>query len=51
MRLNYSPEEVSFVLIDYKGGSPVGAFENKLTGLKLSYLRIRLLDCSWNEYA
>ncbi len=38
MCLNFSPEEVSFVLIDYKGGGLTGAFENKLTGLKLPHL-------------
>lgn len=36
--LNFSPEEVSFVLIDYKGGGLTGAFENKLTGFKLPHL-------------
>ena len=29
MAVNYRPEEVSFVLIDYKGGGLSGAFENK----------------------
>ncbi len=38
MCLNFSPEEVSFVLIDYKGGGLTGAFENKLTGLRLPHL-------------
>ena len=38
MCLNYNPEEVSFVLIDYKGGGLTGAFENKLTGLRLPHL-------------
>ena len=38
MCLNFSPEEVSFVLIDYKGGGLTGAFENKLTGIKLPHL-------------
>ncbi len=38
MCLNFSPEEVSFVLIDYKGGGLTGAFENKLTGKKLPHL-------------
>ncbi len=38
MAVNYSPEEVSFVLIDYKGGGLTGAFENKLTGVKLPHL-------------
>ena len=38
MCLNFSPEEVSFVLIDYKGGGLTGAFENKMTGQKLPHL-------------
>lgn len=38
MALNYSPDEVSFILIDYKGGGLAGAFENKETGLRLPHL-------------
>ena len=38
MCINFSPEEVSFVLIDYKGGGLTGAFENKLTGVRLPHL-------------
>ena len=38
MALNYHPYEVSFVLIDYKGGGLAGAFENKETGMKLPHL-------------
>lgn len=38
MAINYHPDEVQFVLIDYKGGGLVGAFENKETGLKLPHL-------------
>lgn len=38
MALNYHPDEVSFVLIDYKGGGLTGAFENKETGMKLPHL-------------
>jgi len=38
MCLNFSPLEVSFVLIDYKGGGLTGAFENKLSGLRLPHL-------------
>ena len=34
----YSPEEVQFVLIDYKGGGLAGAFENRKTGVKLPHL-------------
>ena len=38
MAVNYSPEEVQFVLIDYKGGGLAGAFENRKTGIKLPHL-------------
>ncbi len=38
MCLNYSPEDVSFVLIDYKGGGLTGAFQNDLAGIKLPHL-------------
>ena len=38
MAINYHPYEVSFVLIDYKGGGLTGAFENRETGLKLPHL-------------
>lgn len=38
MAINYSPEYVSFILIDYKGGGLAGAFENKVTGVYLPHL-------------
>lgn len=38
MAVNYSPEEVSFVLIDYKGGGLAGVFENKELGIKLPHV-------------
>ena len=38
MALNYSPEEVSFILIDYKGGGLAGAFENKTLNIRLPHL-------------
>ena len=38
MAINYSPNEVSFILIDYKGGGLAGAFENQATGVKLPHL-------------
>ena len=38
LALNYHPYEVSFVLIDYKGGGLTGVFENKETGFKLPHL-------------
>ncbi len=38
MAVNYHPDEVQFVLIDYKGGGLAGAFENKETQVKLPHL-------------
>ena len=38
MAINYSPNEVSFILIDYKGGGLAGAFQNKENGMKLPHL-------------
>ncbi len=36
--VNFSPEEVQFVLIDYKGGGLAGSFDNKETGMHLPHL-------------
>ncbi len=38
MCINYSPDDVSFILIDYKGGGLTGAFSNKTLGLELPHL-------------
>ena len=38
LAINYHPYEVSFVLIDYKGGGLAGAFLNKETGISLPHL-------------
>lgn len=38
LAVNYSPDDVSFILIDYKGGGLAGAFENRETGVKLPHL-------------
>lgn len=38
LAINYSPDEVQFVLIDYKGGGLAGAFENRKSGIKLPHL-------------
>jgi len=38
MCVNYHPDEVQFVLIDYKGGGLAGTFENKETGFRLPHL-------------
>ena len=38
LSVNFHPNEIQFVLIDYKGGGLAGAFENKETGMKLPHL-------------
>lgn len=38
MAVNYSPDDVAFILIDYKGGGLALAFENKATGVSLPHL-------------
>ena len=38
MALNYHPDYVNFILIDYKGGSLAGAFHNNKLGIKLPHL-------------
>ena len=38
MCINYSPKEVQFVLIDYKGGGLAGAFENREKGLRVPHI-------------
>lgn len=49
MAINYHPNEVQFVLIDYKGGGLAGAFENKETGLKLPHLAGTITNLDENE--
>lgn len=38
MAINFHPNEVQFVLIDYKGGGLAGAFENREKGISLPHL-------------
>ena len=38
MCVNYSPDDIAFILIDYKGGGLAGAFENQITGMRLPHL-------------
>ena len=38
MAVNFSPLDVAFILIDYKGGGLAGAFENRETGISLPHL-------------
>jgi len=49
MAINYHPDEVSFVLIDYKGGGLAGAFENKDTGLKLPHIAGTITNLDQSE--
>ncbi len=38
LSMNFSPEDVAFILIDYKGGGLAFAFENQTTGTRLPHL-------------
>lgn len=38
MAVNYSPEEVAFILIDYKGGGLTDAFEDRTRGIHLPHV-------------
>ena len=38
MCINYSPDDIAFILIDYKGGGLALAFENKALGIALPHL-------------
>ena len=38
MAINYSPDDVAFILIDYKGGGLAFAFENKASNMVLPHL-------------
>ena len=38
MAVSYSPDEVAFILIDYKGGGLAGAFEDEARGIHLPHL-------------
>lgn len=38
MAVNYHPDEVSFILIDYKGGGLAGAFSDESRGIRLPHL-------------
>lgn len=38
MAVNYHPDEVAFILIDYKGGGLAGAFEDEQNGIRIPHL-------------
>ena len=49
MAINYHPNEVSFVLIDYKGGGLALAFENKEMGIRLPHIAGTITNLDINE--
>lgn len=49
LAVNYHPDEVSFILIDYKGGGLAGAFENSDKGIKLPHLAGTITNLSGSE--
>lgn len=49
LALNYHPDEVSFILIDYKGGGLTGAFENPETGVRLPHISGTITNLSGNQ--
>ena len=49
MCMNYSPDDISFVLIDYKGGGLAFAFENKAAGVILPHLAGTITNLDKNE--
>ena len=49
MCLNYDPNEVQFVLIDYKGGGLAGAFENKEQGWIVPHVVGTITNLDTNE--
>lgn len=49
MAVNYHPDEVAFVLIDYKGGGLAGAFENKETGIHIPHLAGTITNLDVND--
>src|SRR5699024_3807619 len=38
MAINYSPDDVAFILIDYKGGGLAFAFSNEAVGIVLPHI-------------
>lgn len=49
LAVNFDPNEVAFVIIDYKGGGLAGAFHNKETGVKLPHLVGTITNLDTNE--
>lgn len=49
LAVNYHPDEVQFILIDYKGGGLAGAFENQNLGIKLPHVVGVITNLDKNE--
>ena len=49
MAINYHPDDVQFVLIDYKGGGLAGAFENRESGVQIPHLAGTITNLDTNE--
>ena len=49
MALNYHPDDVQFVLIDYKGGGLTGAFENRKTNTRIPHLAGTITNLDTSE--
>lgn len=49
MCITYSPDEVQFILIDYKGGGLAGAFYNEKTGIKVPHIAGVLTDLDTSD--
>lgn len=49
MAINYHPDEVAFVLIDYKGGGLAGAFENREKGISIPHLAGTITNLDTSE--
>ena len=49
LAVNFHPEDVSFIIIDYKGGGLAGAFENEITGIKLPHLAGKITNLDTAE--
>ena len=49
LAVNFSPEEVQFVIIDYKGGGLAMSFENSELGIKLPHLAGKITNLDKSE--
>lgn len=49
LALNFSPDDVAFILIDYKGGGLAGAFDNPSNGVELPHLVGSITNLDKNE--